>query len=94
MTNNAVAEAAWTVETKSQFTREAVLRVLDTAPDGYKLLARLVDDPCDLVRDYDPRSGGRASAQGVCGRSRGAKLQERLRIWLIAGLQQESRQAI
>ena len=91
MSSSAVAEATWPVDRTAPFSREAVFRVLDRAPDGYKLLARLVEDPCDLVSDYDPRNGGLMAAPGATRpRSRGGKLREQLRAWLIAGLLQES----
>jgi hypothetical protein len=91
MTSSAVAEATWPVDTTAPFSREAVLRVLDRAPDGYKLLARLVEDPCDLVSDYDPRTDELMAATGTMRpRSRGGKLREQLRAWLIAGLLQEN----
>ena len=50
------------------FTREAIIGVLDKAPDGYKLLAKLVDDPYELLRDYNPDSL-RLALQVLDGRS-------------------------
>jgi hypothetical protein len=97
MKNSAVAEATPTAEMETPFCREAILRVLDRAPDGYKLLAQLIDDPCELVRDYDPNSQENApSAPGnSCHtRPRASKLHEMLRTWLIAGLKQESSQRL
>lgn len=83
-------EATWTMGHRTPISREAVHRVLDKSPDGYKLLARLVDDPCELLRDCEPGSGeGMGLASRGNGRSLRGKLQEQLREWLVAGLQQE-----
>jgi hypothetical protein len=72
------------------FSREVILGILDGAPDGYKLLARLVDDPCELLRDYDPSQGRVLTAprNGGHTRTQSCKLEEQLRTWLVAALQQ------
>jgi len=92
MKNGASVEATWMTGQRALFSREAVDRVLDKSPDGYKLLARLVDDPYELLREYEPGSEGSVSCAVSGprrGRRRGDKLQEQLRQWLIAGLRQE-----
>ena len=67
--------------------REAVLQVLDKAPDGYKFLARLSDDPCEVLRGY--YSGSEKPSSNGLSRSeaRFSKLEEHLKEWLIANLE-------
>jgi len=90
MEHSVTANAAWTAERGVPFSREVILGVLDGAPDGYKLLARLVDDPCELLRGYDPSQGRVPTAPGNGGhaRTQSGKLQEQLRSWLVAAVQQ------
>jgi hypothetical protein len=77
MTISVTAAATQTTQSSVQFSREAILGVLDRAPDGYKLLAKLVDDPCELVRASSPGDG----------RTQHAKLEGQLRSWLVCALQ-------
>jgi hypothetical protein len=96
MKHSTTVNAARTAERGVPFSREVILGVLDAAPDGYKLLARLVDDPCELLRDYDPSQGRVPTAPGNGGhaRTQSDKLQEQLRTWLVAALQQQCWQAL
>jgi len=88
MKHSITADTAWTRERGVFFSREVILGVLDGAPDGYKLLARLVDDPCELLRDYDPSQGRVLTSPGNGhARTQSGKLQEQLRTWLVAALQ-------
>jgi hypothetical protein len=72
------------------FTREDILGILDGAPDGYKLLARLVDDPYELLRDYDPNLREKAPASPGNGHARTqfSRLEAQLSGWLAATLRQ------
>ena len=79
MQNTVLVEKTLTEETKTQFSREDVLQLLDEAPDGYKYLARLIKDPYELLQggalnSYDPH------------KRRNGKPEELLKNWLIARL--------
>ena len=96
MSSSMTVEATRTAVTEAPLSREVILGVLDEAPDGYKLLAQLVDDPCELLRDYDPGEGQGPSASREVGRAKTqiGKLEDQLRTWLVAAVQRESWQAL
>jgi hypothetical protein len=83
MMKNATVETIGAEESQKPFCREEIHRLLDKAPDGYKLLARLVEDPCELVQHYDPASNDKTSP--IAGRP-----EDFLRKWLITRMAQEN----
>ena len=93
MKKDVTVEATRVAESEKPFCREAILRVLDKAPDGYKLLARLVEDPCELVQYYDPNAEEKADSVAGdlgCIEIRVGKPEDLLRKWLITNLTQEN----
>ena len=94
MKKDVPVESAGTAERKTPFNREAILQVLDRAPYGYKFLARLAEDPCEVLQEHDLNSMKRAALASGDLRlieSRDGKLKGRLKEWLIAELQEASR---
>ena len=96
MTGSMTVGTTRTAEPGMPFSREVILGILDEAPDGYKLLAKLVDDPCELLRDYDHSAGKGLSASCDAGRAKTqlGKLEDQLRTWLVATLQREHWQGL
>ena len=93
MKKDVPVEATRPEERKTPFDREAILQVLDRAPDGYKFLARLAEDPCEVLQEHDLNSMKRAALASSDLRPiepRDGKLKGRLKEWLIAELQQAS----
>ena len=91
---NAIVGVTRSEESAQPFYREAIHRLLDKAPDGYKLIACLVDDPCELVHHNNPSPDGRTTwgASNICFEgSRARKPEDLLRKWLITRLEEENR---
>ena len=92
-----LATAGWAQSDQgTPFTREDIQGILDGAPDGYKLLARLVDDPYELLRDCDPNSEEKAPASPGNGHARTqfSRLEAQLSGWLVATLRQRGCQGL
>ena len=92
LTNPAVDPAAKIPEFKVSAVR-AVLAVLDRAAEDNAFFARLAENPVEALREYDLTEEEKAAlASGDIRKieSWTGKLDERLRRWLIARLQQES----
>ena len=86
MKSEVLIEATRTAEMNTPFAREAILQVLDEAPDGYKFLARLVEDPCELLQGYEPNSKEEAALDSgdMCHtKPQVDKPEELLKKWLI-----------
>ena len=93
MKKEALVEATRTAERNTPFAREAILQVLDRAPDGYKFLARLVEDPCELLQGYELNSEEEAALDSGDMRHtkpRVGKSEELLKKWLITRLAREN----
>ena len=78
---NATVEASRVEASQKHFCREEIHRLLDKAPDGYKLLARLVEDPCELVQRYDLALNDKTSPIAT-------RPEDFLRKWLISRMAQ------
>ena len=92
LTNPAVDPAAKIPEFKVSAVK-AVLAVLDRAAEDNAFFARLAENPVEALREYDLTEEEKAAiASGDIRKieSWTGKLDERLRRWLIARLQQES----
>ena len=72
--------------------KEAILRILGRAADDHKFLARLAEDPAQLLKEYDLTSEERAAlASGDLRKVESwvGKLDKRLSTWIWCRLQQE-----
>ncbi len=72
--------------------KEAILEILARAADDHKFLARLAEDPANVLKEYDLTSEERAAlASGDLRRIESwvGKLDKRLSTWIWCRLQQE-----
>ena len=77
---------------KSPSGKEAILEILGRAADDHKFLARLADNPANVLKDYNltseewaaVASGDIKRIEAWCG-----KLDKRLSTWIWCRLQQE-----
>ena len=77
---------------KASSGKEAILEVLARAADDHKFLARLVENPAQVLQEYDLTSEERAAlASGDLRQIESwvGKLDKRLSTWLWCRLQQE-----
>jgi hypothetical protein len=91
LTNNALDPVAKIPEFKVSAIR-AVLAVLDRATQDNDFFARLAENPAEALKEYDLTPEEKAAiASGDIRKIESwvGKLDERLRTWLIARLQQE-----
>jgi len=88
-----LAEQAIEIEReKSSSGKEAILEILGRAADDHKFLARLADNPANVLKNYDltseewaaVASGDIKRIEAWCG-----KLDKRLSTWIWCRLQQE-----
>lgn len=88
-----LADKAIEVKTESSSSgKEAILEILGRAADDHKFLARLADNPANVLKDYDltseewaaVASGDVKRIEAWCG-----KLDKRLSTWINCRLQQE-----
>jgi hypothetical protein len=77
---------------KSSSGKEAIIEILGRAADDHKFLAKLADNPANVLKDYNLTSEERAAVasgdikriEAWCG-----KLDKRLSTWIWCRLQQE-----
>jgi hypothetical protein len=77
---------------ESSSGKEAILEILGRAADDHKFLARLADNPTNVLKDYNLTSEERAAiASGDVKRIEAwcGKLDKRLSTWIRCRLQQE-----
>ena len=83
---------AQVTETRAPSGKEAILEVLARAADDHKFLARLAENPAQVLQEYDLTSEERAAlASGDLRRIESwvGKLDKRLSTWIWCRLQQE-----
>jgi len=79
-------------ERKSPSGKETIIEVLARAADDHKFLARLAENPAEVLQEYDLTSEERAAlASGDLRRIESwvGKLDKRLSTWIWCRLQQE-----
>ena len=87
-----VPELSQTEEKETVSGKEAILEVLGRAADDHKFLARLAENPVQVLRQYDLTSEERAALASGDLRlieSWVGKLDKRLSTWIWCRLQQE-----
>ena len=80
------------VQQKAPSGKDAILEVLTKAADDHKFLARLAENPAQVLQEYDLSSEQRAAlASGDLRRIESwvGKLDKRLSTWIMCRLQQE-----